>query len=112
MPTPIQTATLQAAVLSTTSSILAQLLTFYRDSAFPETRSTLNPMGLDFVPILRFLFFTVLNTPPNFLWQEYLEKKFPKYSTEKGKQKLKVDDGGKVRAMKARGFAVCVKHKS
>ena len=89
-------ATIQAAVLSTTSAILAQLLTSYRDSTLLASSSTLNPLGLDYIPILQFLVFTLLNTPPNFLWQEFLEKKFPGYPTEQGKQKLKIDDGGKV----------------
>ncbi|MCJ1250774.1 hypothetical protein MMC30_008002 [Trapelia coarctata] len=33
-------------------------------------------------------------TPPNFLWQEYLEKTFPGYPVQKGKQKMKVDEDG------------------
>ena len=99
MSTPLQVATLQAAVLSATSSVIAQLLTSYRDSTFLSSSSTLNPLGLDFKLVIQFFLFTLLNTPPNFLWQQFLEKKFPGYPAQKGKQKVKVDDGGKVRAL-------------
>lgn len=42
-------------------------------------------------PTVPLLIFTVLSTPPNYLWQQYLERVFPGYTT----QKLEVDDGGK-----------------
>lgn len=32
------------------------------------------------VPIIHFVIFTLLNCPPNFLWQEYLEQRFPGYT--------------------------------
>ncbi|MCJ1463354.1 hypothetical protein MMC07_001961 [Pseudocyphellaria aurata] len=42
-------------------------------------------------PTIAILIFTFLSTPPNYLWQEYLERVFPGYTTEK----LDLDDGGK-----------------
>lgn len=42
------------------------------------------------LPIIHFVIFTLLNCPPNFLWQEYLEQQFPGYTTSTA-----VDDGGK-----------------
>ena len=97
MPSQIQKATVQASVLNVTSSVLAQLLLAYQKSSFPSSPSTFNPFGLELIPILQFLFWCLLSTPPNFLWQEFLEKHFPGYPAQKDKQKIKVDDGGKVR---------------
>ncbi|KAI9880967.1 MAG: hypothetical protein M1830_009461 [Pleopsidium flavum] len=81
MPSPIVTATVQAAVLSATSNILAQAITAYRkDTSF----------SINSLPVIHFVIFTLLNCPPNFLWQEYLEQQFPGYTTSTA-----VDNGGK-----------------
>ena len=48
------------------------------------------PFALNLEPILQFLTFSFLNCPPNFLWLEYLEEKFP--STKKSAAKPKSDD--------------------
>ncbi|KAF4304625.1 putative mpv17 pmp22 protein [Botryosphaeria dothidea] len=57
-----------AAVLSATSNVLAQLITAQKtDQAF-----TIDP-----TPVFKFVLFTVLSTPPNVLWQEFLEDAFP-----------------------------------
>ncbi|KAF2810354.1 uncharacterized protein BDZ99DRAFT_462934 [Mytilinidion resinicola] len=60
--------TIQATILSATSNILAQALSAYR------TNQTLH---LNPTPILKFALYTFLNTPPNCLWQAYLEDTFP-----------------------------------
>ena len=99
MSSPLQTATLQAALLNITSSIIAQLLLAYRGSSFGTSSSVLNPLGLDFIAILQYLASTLLLTPPNFKWQEYLEAAFPGYPEQKGKQKIKLDDDGKVQEL-------------
>lgn len=96
MPSQLQTVTIQAAILNVTSSILAQLMTAYRKGSFASTASTANPLSLQVVPIIQFLVFCLLSTPPNFLWQELLEVKFPGYPVQQGKPKLKLDDDGKV----------------
>ncbi|MCJ1353319.1 MAG: hypothetical protein MMC33_003304 [Icmadophila ericetorum] len=96
MPSAIRTVTLQAALLNVTSSVLAQLLTLYRKSTFASEPTLLNPLGLDFTPILRFLIFCLVTTPPNFLWQGYLERRFPAYPMQDAQsKKVKVDDDGK-----------------
>ncbi|KAF4780439.1 Mpv17/PMP22 family protein [Colletotrichum scovillei] len=56
---PIVTATLQSAALSGTSNILAQVLTAYQ---------TDKQLVIDWVPVFQFIIFTLLSTPPNFLW--------------------------------------------
>ena len=98
MPSELRKATIQAAVLNVTSSVLAQLLRMYRTGVAPSAASTssLNPLGLNPAPILQFLVFCLLSTPPNYLWQAYLERRFPGYPSDADKQKVKVDDDGKV----------------
>ncbi|MCJ1336718.1 hypothetical protein MMC09_001996 [Bachmanniomyces sp. S44760] len=95
MPSPIQTATIQAAVLNLISSFLAQVLTSYRSSSSASGTSTFQSVELNYTKIIQFLIYTLISTPPNFLWQQYLERQFPAYPLHKGKQKLKVDDDGK-----------------
>lgn len=74
MVPPIVFATLQSTVLTLCSLLLAQYLT----SSPPPN-----------IPAL--LLYTLLSTPPNYLWQQYIESKFPGYTLKK----LDVDDGGK-----------------
>ena len=92
MLSPLQTATLQSAILNITSSVLAQLLTAYRTSTVGASSTALNPLGLKFTPILQFFILSLLLTPPNFKWQQFLERKFPARPGYNGKQKIKVDD--------------------
>ena len=68
-------ATLQSTFLTLCSLLIARFLT----NADPPPN----------IPAL--LVFTLLSTPPNVLWQQWMESKFPGY----GVQKVKVDDGGK-----------------
>ncbi len=95
-------ATVQAATLSATSNILAQALKSYRadvsrnppnheqlhplarlsTAKFPLTKphSHQRPLSLDPTQIFQFIIFALLNTPPNFLWQAFLEDTFPAYA--------------------------------
>ncbi|RCI08721.1 hypothetical protein L249_4764 [Ophiocordyceps polyrhachis-furcata BCC 54312] len=66
-PRPLVTATVQAALLGALSNVLAQLLT-----ADESTES------IDWIPVLQFLLFNIVSTPPNFLWQEFLESTYPR----------------------------------
>lgn len=34
-------------------------------------------MIIDWVPVFQFILFTIVSTPPNFLWQDFLESTFP-----------------------------------
>ncbi|ODA83330.1 hypothetical protein RJ55_01843 [Drechmeria coniospora] len=67
-PRPIVAATLQAAMLGAISNVLAQFITASR---------TKTEFSIDWIPVLQFLLFSTVNTPPNFLWQEFLESTFP-----------------------------------
>ena len=66
-------ATLQSAVLSLCSALVA---TYFTKS---------NP------PIVALVLFTLLSTPPNYAWQQKVEKLLPGYDI----RKVEVDDGGK-----------------
>lgn len=72
--------TMQAASLAGLSNLLAQIIQAYRSH---------NPLLLDYVTLLQFVIYSLLSTPPNILWQEYLEEKFPAdVVDEKGNKKL------------------------
>ena len=68
MPSPLVTATLQAACLSALSNVMAQCLRSYRNN---------EPLRLNPIQLFQFVGFTFLTCPPNFLWQLYLEETFP-----------------------------------
>ena len=38
------------------------------------------PFSVKLVPLAQFVIFTLISCPPNILWQEYLEYKFPGYT--------------------------------
>lgn len=65
MTSPIVIATLQSAFISLCSCVFAMIF----------SRTT--------PPVLAFLIFTFMSTPPNFLWQQYLERRFPGYIVQK-----------------------------
>ncbi|KAI5198447.1 MFS general substrate transporter [Aureobasidium subglaciale] len=67
---PIVSATIQAAVLSAISNILAQFITCYREG---------HGYSLDTGPLVTFVTFALISCPPNFLWQSWMETTFPGY---------------------------------
>ncbi|EMD69222.1 hypothetical protein GGP41_004766 [Bipolaris sorokiniana] len=60
--------TLQGAALSVTSNVLAQAISSYKDDT---------PFALNYQSVLKFVVFSVLSTPPNIIWQGFLEDQFP-----------------------------------
>lgn len=74
MPPPVVNATLQSTIISLLSCVVALFLT-------PD-----NPPH-----IASLIIYSVLATPPNFWWQQFIESKFPGYTV----RKVEVDDGGK-----------------
>jgi hypothetical protein len=87
MSAPIAAATLQAALLGAVANVLAQGIKAYRNDL---------PVEIDWIPVFQFTLFNMINTPPNVLWQEFLESTFPAYvpaptsassSTKKGSKK-------------------------
>ncbi|KAL8644170.1 MAG: hypothetical protein Q9226_007902, partial [Calogaya cf. arnoldii] len=87
MQNPIAKATLKSAFLSLLSSLVATFLT-------PK-----NP------PILALCIYAILATPPNYLWQLYLERKFPGYDIEKR------EANGEVKGAESVGGGVTIKKK-
>ncbi|KAI0430336.1 hypothetical protein F5Y09DRAFT_230799 [Xylaria sp. FL1042] len=70
MPSPMVKATLASAALSSASNVLAQILEAYRDG---------HPFAFDIALFLRFVTVTFLTAPPNYMWQQLLERTFPAY---------------------------------
>ncbi|KAK8061770.1 hypothetical protein PG994_008136 [Apiospora phragmitis] len=70
MPSAMVKATLAAAALSSTSNILAQFL---------EAYNAQKPFAFDHLQFLRFVILTLLTCPPNYVWQQFLERSFPAY---------------------------------
>lgn len=86
MVSPIVKATLQSAFLALCSALVATFLT-------PKEP-----------PILALVVFSAFATPPNFLWQQYLERELPGYDIEKpeskGESKSAIPAGGGVNVKK------------
>ncbi|KAM0263948.1 hypothetical protein ACHAQJ_000983 [Trichoderma viride] len=70
MPSPMMTAALQAAALSTASNLCAQ---------FIETYWYNSNLQLDLIQLIRFIAYTLITAPPNYIWQQFLEKSLPAY---------------------------------
>lgn len=68
MSSQLLTVTMQAAVLSGLSNMLAQGLTAYRSSAHSP---------FDVVGFVHMVVLAILQTPPNYKWQMALEENFP-----------------------------------
>ncbi|KAH7157537.1 hypothetical protein B0J13DRAFT_542050 [Dactylonectria estremocensis] len=65
---PMVTAMIQSAMLGGIANVLAQLISAYR---------TGSEVTIDWVPVFQFLLFNLISTPPNYLWQDFLESTFP-----------------------------------
>ncbi|THW29929.1 hypothetical protein D6D23_00554 [Aureobasidium pullulans] len=69
MLSPIVSSTLQATAIAAASNVIAQLLEQRSKQQAPTTVSAAD--------LLRFVIFTLLTAPPNYLWQHALERVFP-----------------------------------
>lgn len=88
----LQQATIQSAILNVSSSLIAQLLKAYRSSGSSASASAYNPLGLEFIPILQFLITCLVMTPPNFIFQQHLERRFPGNPGSRNIPKIKIED--------------------
>ncbi|KAK5142040.1 hypothetical protein LTR32_005540, partial [Rachicladosporium monterosium] len=105
MDSAIIRASLTAATLSGISNCLAQCITCFRSN--PQIQSTGDILTIlttfvsairndfDSNDTLRYVLFSLLVCPPNYLWQKWLEGRFPGYITEEasGKEKMPGEDG-------------------
>ena len=87
MQNAIIKATLQSAFLTLCSGLVATFLT-------PK-----NP------PIVALIIFSIVSTPPNYLWQQYLERKLPGYQVEKH------ESNGEVKGAQSVGGGITIKRK-
>ncbi|KAK4673771.1 hypothetical protein QC763_114840 [Podospora pseudopauciseta] len=67
---PMQFALIQAAVIGSLSNIIAQVIAAQRDNKL---------ITINLLSLFQYVLFGLVNTPPNILWQEYLESTFPSY---------------------------------
>ncbi|KAK4998252.1 hypothetical protein LTR66_002470, partial [Elasticomyces elasticus] len=63
MASPIVKATIQSAILSGVSNIIAQLINCYQKDV---------PYTIDPTPLAHFVLFSAMACPPNYLWQAFL----------------------------------------
>ncbi|QDS70415.1 hypothetical protein FKW77_009508 [Venturia effusa] len=77
---------LQSAVLSIVSNILAQIIDAYQKNI---------PFSLNITPVLQFVTYSILNTPLNCYWQDYLEASFPSNVTTDVEVQNKTDEKAK-----------------
>ena len=81
-------ATMAATALASVSNILAQFLEAYRDQL---------PLTFDLAKFLRFVTLALITAPPNYHWQQLLERSFPAHER---RPSLPVDTGADVDAEK------------
>ncbi|CAK7231762.1 hypothetical protein SCUCBS95973_008029 [Sporothrix curviconia] len=81
---PLLPITIQACALSVVSSLLAQVLGAYQNTT-PLVEA------FDWVAVLKFVVFAFIMTPPNVLWQTFLESSLP------GKRKVLASEKGEKR---------------
>ncbi|KAE9975510.1 hypothetical protein BLS_002564 [Venturia inaequalis] len=77
---------LQSATLSIISNILAQVIDAYRKNI---------PLSLNINPILQFVTYSILNTPLNCYWQDFIESAFPSNVTTDVEVPNKTDEKAK-----------------
>ncbi|PWY90527.1 hypothetical protein BO94DRAFT_28289 [Aspergillus sclerotioniger CBS 115572] len=69
MPSPLTTTFIQSTILNAIANILAQIIDHHRKS---KSSFTINTPA-----VLQFIIYGILIVPINFIWQRYLEDKFP-----------------------------------
>ncbi|OAQ87666.1 SET domain-containingprotein [Purpureocillium lilacinum] len=68
---------------SSSSEMAKTLISLYEQERMHAARA----FGLDLSQLVRFLVFTVLTAPPNFIWQQLLERRLPAYPVDARRQK-------------------------
>ncbi|KAH7342647.1 hypothetical protein BKA65DRAFT_295178 [Rhexocercosporidium sp. MPI-PUGE-AT-0058] len=98
MSGPLITATTQAVFLGSVSNVLAQAFSAYKSQ---------KTFSLDIADVLRFAIVGAVTTPPNFTWQNFLEKKFPskKALVQQNSKKSDQVENIEVRLSKTNTFA-------
>ena len=68
MPSAVLTVTLQTAIFSIASTLLAQSIAMYRAQKLRH---------IDPISLLKFMLIAIIMTPPNYFYQKLLEDSFP-----------------------------------
>ncbi|PHH89372.1 hypothetical protein CDD83_6194 [Cordyceps sp. RAO-2017] len=92
----ILAATLQAALLGCLSNVLAQLITASRNKT---------ELAVDWIPVFQFLLFSIVSTPPNFLWQVFLESTYPAHPPVRHRKKSDEAEAGRRAPLSVRNTA-------
>lgn len=92
---PLITTTIQAVFINTAANIIAQFLEI-RHSRLTSTPLDPKPLSIDFWRVLQFVTWTLFSVPPNFRWQQLLERTFPAYYDGEVIVKREADDEGEV----------------
>ncbi|PYH71133.1 uncharacterized protein BO88DRAFT_433933 [Aspergillus vadensis CBS 113365] len=69
MVSPLTTTFIQSTILNAIANILAQIIDHHRKS-----KSTFTP---NLPALLQFITYGIIIVPPNFIWQRYLERRYP-----------------------------------
>ncbi|KKY16302.1 putative mpv17 pmp22 family protein [Phaeomoniella chlamydospora] len=84
MPSPLVSATLQAASLSTVSNLIAQAI-----EAHKNNRGVIESFNAP--ELMRFVALTLITAPPNYKWQQFLERTFPAFQPSGVRQEKDVE---------------------
>ncbi|KAF2272888.1 integral membrane protein-like protein [Westerdykella ornata] len=68
MPANLVSPTVQSTALSIFSNLLAQIISSYKNDT---------PISFNLAAVFNFAVYTIISTPPNILWQSFLEDVFP-----------------------------------
>lgn len=84
MPSPLVSATLQATSLSTVSNLIAQAI-----EAHKNNRGVIESFNAP--ELMRFVALTLITAPPNYKWQQFLERTFPAFQPSGVRQEKDVE---------------------
>ncbi|PWY75889.1 hypothetical protein BO83DRAFT_249058 [Aspergillus eucalypticola CBS 122712] len=76
MVSPLTTTFIQSTILNAIANILAQIIDHYRKSKSTTTTTT-TTLTPNLPALLQFITYGIIIVPPNFIWQRYLERRYP-----------------------------------
>lgn len=93
---PLLTTTLQAILINICANVIAQLLESHkraRADHTPADATAVSEFHLDVRRVMHFVIWTCITVPPNFRFQQWLERRFPAYVVEERRKSIADDDG-------------------
>ena len=99
---PLVITTFQAILINSVANIIAQIIEAHEvtriDIDTKTHASVPSNFTLDPIRVLYFAIWTFISVPPNFRWQQFLERRFPAYYPEEKIVKTEADEEGIVSA--------------